>query len=159
VLAPGSRSGFPLPSAAVPDSKASLHVTTSRAEEDFELCNECGGLCCALFLAHDENGAYIGEGWLPEYIALWEERLVASGALRVTAAAYLPGEAGVAPLHDPRVSHLPTPEGEAYRAALPDGVDYRKCVFCDAQTGCRLPRTYRAPICGEYVCELWRKQQ
>jgi hypothetical protein len=111
-----------------------------------------------LFLAHDEDGHYIGEGWLPEYIALWEERLVTSGALRVTAAGYEAGEAGVTPLHDPRISHLPTADGEAYRDALPDGVDYRKCVFCDAQTGCLLPRRYRAPICGDYVCELWRKR-
>jgi hypothetical protein len=127
------------------------------ADEDFELCNSCGGLCCALFLAHDEDGHYIGADWLLDYIALWEARLVDSGALRVTGAAYLPGEAGVAPLHDPRVSHLPTPEGEAYRAALPESVDYRKCVFCDAETGCLLPRSYRAPICGEYLCELWRR--
>ena len=127
----------------------------SPAQEDFELCNSCGGLCCALFLAHDENGDYIGDGWLPDYIALWESRLVESGALRVTDAAYLAGAAGVAPLHDPRVSHLPTPEGEAYRAALPPQVDYRKCVFCHASTGCLLPRDARAPICREYVCELW----
>jgi len=130
----------------------------SSAGEDFELCNECGGLCCALFLAHDEDGAYIGEGWLPEYIALWEERLVESGALRVTSSAYLPGDAGVTPLHDPRVSHLPTPEGEAYRAAMPAGVDHRKCVFCDAESGCLLPRAFRAPICREYVCELWGRR-
>ena len=52
--------------------------------ENFALCNECGGLCCCLFLANDEDGAYTGDGWLPEYIALWEQRLVASGALRVT---------------------------------------------------------------------------
>jgi hypothetical protein len=142
-----------LPSA--PDSLP----TPQTAEEDFELCNECGGLCCALFLAHDEEGSYIGEGWLPEYIALWEKRLVESGALRVTGSAYLPGDAGVRPLHDPRISHLPTPEGEACRSALPDDVDYRKCVFCDTETGCLLPRGYRAPICGDYVCELWRKQQ
>jgi len=132
-----------------------LEDDTSLAEEDFELCNSCGGLCCALFLAHDENGDYIGDGWLPEYIALWESRLVESGALRVTDCAYLAGGPGVEPLHDPRVSHLPTPEGEAYRAALPASVDYRKCVFCDAETGCLLPREARAPICREYVCELW----
>jgi hypothetical protein len=135
-----------------------LAATTS-VEEDFELCSECGGLCCALFLAHDEHGDYIGEGWLPDYIALWEGRLVESGALRATTAAYLPGEAGVMPLHDPRVSHLPTPEGEAYRTALPSAVDYRKCVFCDATTGCLLPRHYRAPICGEYTCELWGRSR
>jgi hypothetical protein len=141
-----------LPSAADPASLEPL------AEEDFELCNDCGGLCCALFLAHDEDGHYVGEGWLPDYIALWEARLVASGALRVTDSGYEAGEAGVVPLHDPRVSHLPTPEGEAYRDTLPEAVDYRKCVFCDAQTGCLLPRSYRAPICGDYVCELWRKR-
>jgi hypothetical protein len=128
------------------------------AEEDYELCNDCGGLCCALFLAHNEDGVYIGDGWLPEYIALWEARLVESGALRVTASAYLAGDAGVPPLHDPRVSHLPTPEGQACRDSLPDSVDYRKCVFCDAQAGCLLSRAFRAPICGDYVCELWRNQ-
>jgi hypothetical protein len=140
-----------------PDSLGAASPDTS-AEEDFELCNRCGGLCCALFLAHDEDGHYIGEGWLPEYIALWEERLVASGALRVSAAGYEVGEAGVTPQHDPRISHLPTAEGDEYRAALPESVDYRKCVFCDAETGCLLPRSYRAPICGDYVCELWRKR-
>ena len=76
------------------ESRARRSRLAAGAEEDFELCNDCGGLCCALFLAHDEDGDYIGEGWLPDYIALWEERLVASGALRVTSAAYLPGAAG-----------------------------------------------------------------
>ena len=125
------------------------------ADEDFALCNECGGLCCCLYLANDEDGAYIGDGWLPEYIALWTERLTASGALVADAATMGPGEAGVAPLHDPRLSHLPTPEGEAYRATLPEWVDVRKCQFCHPDRGCLLPRRYRAPICRDYVCELW----
>ena len=120
------------------------------------LCHECGGLCCCLYLAHDENGAYIGDGWLPDYIDEWLERLCGSGALRVTGAAYEAGEAGVSPLHDPRLSHLPTAEGAAYRATLPDWVDVRKCQFCHPDTGCLLPRRYRAPICGEYRCELLR---
>jgi hypothetical protein len=124
-------------------------------DEDFDLCHECGGLCCCLYLANDENGAYIGEGWLPEYIDLWTDRLVASGALTVTADSMSAGEAGVEPLHDPRLSHLPNAEGEAYRATLPAWVDVRKCQFCHPDDGCLLPRGHRAPICGEYVCELW----
>jgi len=127
--------------------------------ERFDLCHECGGLCCCIYLANDENGAYAGDGWLPEYVALWQERLVGSGALRVTADRYEAGEAGVEPLHDPRLSHLPTLEGEAYRASLPTWVDVRKCQFCHPDTGCLLPREYRAPICGEWVCELWPAQQ
>lgn len=132
------------------------------------LCHECGGLCCALYLAHDENGEYIGDGWLPEYIELWLERFVASGAIRVVAAsgesdtaggvtrtAYAAGDAGVEPLHDPRLSHLPTAVGEAYRATLPVWVDVRKCQFCHPENGCLLPGEYRAPICHEYTCELW----
>ena len=125
------------------------------AEENFALCNECGGLCCAIYLAHDEDGAYVGQGWLPDYIALWEERLVESGALVVTPDAYLPGEAGIEPLHDSRVSHRPDAVGAAYRATLPSWVDTRKCAFCHPETGCLLPRERRAPICGEWVCELW----
>jgi hypothetical protein len=127
------------------------------AEENFELCYECGGLCCAIYLAHDENGAYIGDGWLPDYIELWAGRLVESGALRVTAESYGAGAAGVTPLHDPRRSHLPTPEGEAYRASLPAWVDTRKCVFCHPETGCLLAREYRAPICRDWVCDLWER--
>ena len=124
-------------------------------DEDFDLCHECGGLSCCLYLANDENGDYIGEGWLPEYIDLWTDRLVASGALTVTADSMTAGKAGVEPLHDPRLSHLPTAQGEAYRATLPAWVDVRKCQFCHPDDGCLLPRGYRAPICGEYVCELW----
>lgn len=123
--------------------------------EDIALCSSCGGLCCALYLAHDENGDYIGEGWLPEYIDLWLERLVLSGALLVSPTEHHAGAAGVTPLHDPRLSHQPTPEGEAYRAKLPPWVDTRKCQFCHPQTGCLLPRHHRATICGEYVCEQW----
>ena len=123
--------------------------------ECFALCNECGGLCCCLYIAHDEDGAYIGQGWLPEYVALWEQRLVASGALLVDGERCEAGIAGVTPLHDPRVSHLPTLEGAAYRAALPTWVDVRKCQFCHPETGCQLPRSHRPPICGEWVCELW----
>ena len=129
--------------------------SATSGDEDFALCNACGGLCCCLYLANDENGAYIGDGWLPEYVDLWTGRLVASGALVATDATMLAGEAGVAPLHDPRLSHLPTTEGEAYRASLPEWVDVRKCQFCHPDHGCLLPRSYRAPICGEYVCELW----
>lgn len=124
--------------------------------EDFELCNECGGLCCALYLANDEDGAYAGDGWLPDYIEVWLARFVESGALVRDGDAYRAGAAGVEPLHDPLVSHLPTPEGEVYRAALPAWVDVRKCQFCHPDTGCLLPREYRAPICREWVCELWR---
>jgi hypothetical protein len=124
-------------------------------DEDFRLCHECGGLCCALYLAHDEDGTYIGEGWLPEYIATWEQRLSESGALLVTPDAYHAGAAGVAPLHDARQSHRPDAIGEAYRASLPGWIDVRKCVFCHPETGCLLPRSYRAPICREWVCELW----
>ncbi len=127
--------------------------------EDFELCNQCGGLCCCLYLAHDENGEYIGEDWLPDYIDVWLERFVASGALRREGDEYVAGDAGVEPLHDPRLSHRPTPEGAAYRDSLPAGVDARKCQFCDSSTGCLLPRDHRAPICREYVCELWREPQ
>lgn len=127
--------------------------------EDYALCNDCGGLCCCLYLANDEDGNYVGEGWLPEYIALWEQRLTDSGALRVTPESYESGEAGVAPLHDPRKSHNPAPEGDAYRASLPVWVDVRKCVFCHPDTGCILPRHYRATICNEWVCELWDAAQ
>jgi hypothetical protein len=123
--------------------------------EDSALCRECGGLCCCLYLAHDENGDYIGDGWLPDYIALWTARLCACGALAVTETAYEAGAAGVAPLHDPRASHLPTADGAAYRASLPEWVDVRKCQFCHPETGCLLPRGFRADICREYVCELW----
>lgn len=122
---------------------------------DDDLCHECGGLCCCLYLAHDENGAYVGEDWLPAYIDLWLERLSDSGALAVTASEYTAGAAGIDPLHDPRLSHLPTPDGVAYRASLPEWVDVRKCQFCHPETGCLLPRGYRAPICGDYRCELW----
>jgi hypothetical protein len=125
------------------------------AEENFDLCHDCGGLCCAIYLAHDEDGAYIGDGWLPDYIALWEHRLVESGALRVTSRGYEAGEHGVTPLHDPRISHLPTPQGQAYRGSLPEWVDTRKCVFCHPDTGCLIAREYRAQICREWVCELW----
>lgn len=131
---------------------------TAHATDEYgnpALCHECGGLCCALYLAHDENGEYIGEGWLPEYVELWLERFVTSGALRVTQTVYAAGEAGVEPLHDPRLSHPPTPAGAAYRATLPAWVDTRTCQFCHPEAGCLLPREYRAPICGEYVCELW----
>jgi hypothetical protein len=121
-----------------------------------ELCHDCGGLCCCLYLAHDENGDYIGEGWLPDYIELWIERFVASGALAVTATSCQAGEAGVVPLHDPRLSHVPTAEGAAYRATLPDWVDVRKCQFCHPDAGCLLPRANRAPICGSYTCERQR---
>jgi hypothetical protein len=127
----------------------------TRDHRDDRLCHDCGGLCCCLYLAHDENGDYIGEDWLPAYIDLWLERLSDSGALMVTATGYGAGAAGVEPLHDPRKSHLPTPEGAAYRATLPEWVDVRKCQFCHTETGCLLPRGYRAPICGEYRCGLW----
>jgi len=108
-----------------------------------------------LYLAQDENGDYAGDGWLPDYIELWLERLSATGALVVTPSRLQAGEPGVEPLHDPRVSHLPTAEGDAYRATLPYWVDVRKCVFCHPETGCLLPRTYRAPICNEWTCVLW----
>jgi hypothetical protein len=120
-----------------------------------DLCSACGGLCCMLYLAVDEDGAFIGADWLPDYVALWNERLVASGALLIDEAGYRAGVAGVEPLHDPRISTLPTPEGAAYRAALPPEVDPAKCPFCDAASGCRLPRSHRAPICNEWTCELW----
>lgn len=123
--------------------------------ENYDLCHACGGLCCCLYLAHDENGEYIGEDWLPEYISLWLERFVTSGALVVAEGGFAPGASGVAPLHDPRLSHLPDEHGQAYRATLPEWVDVRKCQFCHPDTGCLLPRHYRAPICGEYRCELW----
>lgn len=124
--------------------------------DEFDLCNECGGLCCALYLAHDEEGRYTGDGWLPDYIELWTQRLVSSGALRIDEHdRMVAGQAGVEPLHDPRRSHLPTEEGERYRASLSPEVDTRRCQFCDPSSGCLLPREYRAAICGEWVCELW----
>lgn len=126
--------------------------------ENYELCNACGGLCCALYLANDASGEYEGEGWLPEYIELWIDRLTLSGALVVDGAGMRAGVAGVEPLHDPRLSHQPTPEGDAYRASLPLWVDVRKCQFCHPDTGCLLPRGYRAPICNEWVCALWESK-
>ena len=124
-------------------------------DRDEAVCRECGGLCCCLYLAYDENGDYIGEGWLLPYIEQWIGLLVASGALVADGDRYSAGSAGVQPLHDPRISHLPTPEGAAYRATLPRWVDVRKCQFCHPYTGCLLPREFRAPICGTYVCALW----
>jgi len=124
-------------------------------EEKYDLCNVCGGLCCCLYIAHDEDGLYIGEDWLPEYIELWTQRFADSGALRVEDGRPVAGDAGVEPLHDPRLSHRPTWEGEQYRASLPSWIDVRKCQFCHPRTGCLLPRRYRAPICREWVCELW----
>lgn len=125
----------------------------------FALCNECGGLCCMLYLAVDEDGAYTGDGWLPDYIDLWIERLTASGALRVAEDGRMAaGGAGIEPLHDPRISSRQDATGEAYRAQLPDWIDVRKCQFCHPDTGCLLPRRYRATICGEWVCELWEAQ-
>jgi len=132
-----------------------MHSQARSDAENYELCHDCGGLCCALYLAHDADGQYEGEGWLPEYIDLWLERLSESGALIVDGADLHAGQPGVEPLHDPRLSHLPTPEGDAYRASLPDWVDVRKCQFCHPDTGCLLPRAYRARICNEWVCALW----
>lgn len=126
-----------------------------RSVEKWELCHECGGLCCCLYLAHDENGAYIGDGWLPDYVDLWTRRLAESGALAFEGERMVAGDAGIEPLHDPRLSHLPTPAGAAYRATLPGWVDVRKCQFCHPETGCLLPRGARALICREWVCELW----
>jgi hypothetical protein len=123
--------------------------------EDYALCHECGGLCCCLYLAHDENGEYIGEDWLPAYIEEWLAKFVASGALVRVGDEYVAGAHGVEPLHDPRVSHRPDAEGAAYRASLPAWVDTRKCQFCHPDTGCTIPQEFRAPICGEYHCELW----
>lgn len=131
-------------------------MTHANDRDRFELCGECGGLCCALYLAHDENGEYIGHGWLTDYVDLWTERLVASGALALDpTGAMVAGVAGVAPLHDPRMSHRVDPEGAAYRATLPSWVDVRKCQFCHPERGCLLPRGFRPPICGEWVCDLW----
>lgn len=124
-------------------------------EENYDLCNECGGLCCCLYIAHDEEGCYIGDGWLSDYIGLWVERFVQSGALATDGARLVAGAAGIVPLHDPRLSHQATVEGERYRGSLPAWIDVRKCQFCHPQTGCILPREYRAPICREWVCELW----
>ena len=132
------------------------HESSPPPAENFALCHECGGLCCCIYLATDADGDYIGDGWLPGEIGVWEQRLAGSGALRVADASYEAGEAGVEPLHDPRISHLPTPEGDAYRASLPGWVDVRKCVFCHPDTGCLLPRGYRAPICRDWVCDAWR---
>ncbi len=131
-------------------------VSGPAALEDFDLCNECGGLCCCLYLAHDENGVYVGDGWLPGYIESWIDLLRTSGALVADETGYGAGRAGVEPLHDPRLSHADTPEGADYRASLPEWVDVRKCQFCHPETGCLLPRGYRAPICRDYTCELWR---
>ena len=127
--------------------------------ENYELCNTCGGLCCALYLAHDASGEYEGEGWLPEYVELWIERLTLSGALVVDETGMHAGSLGIEPLHDPRLSHQPTPEGDAYRASLPLWVDVRKCQFCHPDTGCLLPRAHRAPICNEWVCALWQDRE
>jgi hypothetical protein len=135
-------------------------VTHPNDRDEPELCGECGGLCCALYLAHDEDGVYIGEGWLPDYVDLWTERLVASGALAIDAdGAMAAGEAGVPPLHDPRISYRPDAEGEAYRATPPNWVDVRKCEFCHPHSGCLLPRRYRAPICREWICDLWEARE
>lgn len=138
--------------------EASAKLTVSNAAQDWDLCHECGGLCCCLYLAHDEDGVYIGGDWLPAYIDEWIGLLVLSGALVVTETEYRAGVAGVEPLHDPRLSHLPTPEGEAYRATLSAWVDVRKCQFCHPDDGCLLPEKRRAPICGEFRCALWRDQ-
>lgn len=124
--------------------------------EDWDLCHQCGGLCCALYLAVDEDGEYNGHGWLPDYIEVWIDRLTTSGALAMDASGEMvAGEAGIEPLHDPRISHLPDARGEAYRATLPGWIDTTKCQFCHPETGCMLPRERRATICGEWVCELW----
>jgi len=135
-------------------------VTHPNDRDERELCGECGGLCCAIYLALDEDGAYNGGGWLPDYVDLWTARLVGSGALAFDAdGAMVAGAAGVPPLHDPRLSHRQDAEGDAYRASLPEHVDVMKCQFCDPDTGCLLPRPYRAPICGEWVCDQWEARE
>jgi hypothetical protein len=123
--------------------------------ENYALCHECGGLCCCLYLAHDEDGVYIGDEWLLAYIDEWLGKFVKSGALVRRGDEYVAGLAGIAPLHDPRISHLQTAEGAAYRASLPAWVDTSKCQFCHPDTGCMLPHENRAPICHSYHCELW----
>jgi hypothetical protein len=135
-------------------------MTHPNDRDEPDLCGECGGLCCALYLAHDENGDYIGEGWLPDYIDVWTERLTGSGALVIDSEDRMEaGVAGVTPLHDPRISHRPDAEGESYRATLRAWVDTRKCQFCHPDTGCLLPREHRAPICGTWVCDLWEERE
>lgn len=123
--------------------------------QNWRLCHECGGLCCCLYLAIDENGEYVGGEWLPAYIDEWLGKFEASGALVREGECYAPGAAGIEPYHDPRLSHLPTQEGAAYRATLPDWVDVTKCQFCHPDVGCQLSHEFRAPICHEFVCELW----
>lgn len=125
--------------------------------QNWALCHECGGLCCCLYLAHDENGEFIGEEWLPAYIDEWLGKFVASGALVRDGEDYVAGAPGIEPYHDPRLSHVPSEEGAAYRATLPEWVDVRKCQFCHPELGCQLPHEFRAPICHDYVCELWDK--
>jgi hypothetical protein len=136
----------------MPNAPAS---TPDPLAENYALCHECGGLCCRLYLAHDEDGVYIGDEWLPAYVDEWLGKFVESGALVREGDEYVAGAASVAPLHDPRVSHLPTPEGAEYRTALPGWIDTSKCQFCHPDTGCMLPHEHRAPICHSYHCELW----
>lgn len=123
--------------------------------ENYALCHACGGLCCALYLAYDENGDFSGGDWLADYIDEWFGKFIASGALVREGDHYLPGPHGVTPLHDPRASSRTDAIGDKYRAQLPAWVDVRKCQFCHPDTGCMLPHEYRAPICHDYHCELW----
>ncbi len=123
--------------------------------QNWRLCHECGGLCCRLYLAADENGDYSGDEWLPDYIEEWLGKFEASGALVRSGDALLVGAHGIEPYHDPRLSHPPTAAGAAYRATLPPWVDVTKCQFCHPDAGCQLPHEFRAPICHEYRCELW----
>ncbi len=129
--------------------------TPDRGAQNWDLCHACGGLCCCLYLAHDEDGEYIGGEWLPAYVEQWLGWFEVSGALVRDGDGYVAAGHGVEPYHDPRASHPPTPAGDAYRTGLPGWVDVRKCQFCHPELGCQLPHEYRPPICGEYRCELW----
>ena len=131
--------------------------TPDHLAENYELCHACGGLCCMLYLAVDEDGDYSGDDWLPAYIEEWLGKFEASGALVREGDEYVAGSHGIEPLHDPRLSSRRDAAGEAYRASLPSWVDIAKCQFCHPDTGCMLPHEFRAPICFEYRCELWEQ--
>ncbi len=108
-----------------------------------EVCEQCGGECCLIYLSCENGGSYpSGQYWFEEWCDGFHENA---------------DQYGVEPLFHPLIVHMSDNEW-MINELVERGINAYACQYLGS-TGCLIPRENRPSHCKEYACEKLKQAE
>lgn len=108
-----------------------------------DVCKQCGGECCLIYLPIDMGGSYpSGQYWFEEWCFGFHKNA---------------DQYGVEPLFDPLLVHM-TGNEHMINDLAERGINAHACQYLTS-TGCSIPWENRPVHCKTYACEKLKQTE